>query len=184
MTDQPAVNVSTPMEFPLREIQGAYAAGLFWSAISLSLTLPDICSAAETAGDEAKFWKTQKRYVAWCEKWVGDAFGDLTSEDLWALRGGVIHRGQTFGHPNARYSRIIFALPGPAIFGGFEVRREGVLPTRTISVQIFCQTMIDAVERWIAATQADAAIAEALDGLVRFRPEGFGIDIVGVPVIA
>src|SRR5277367_3893693 len=105
MSTEPA----SPLDFLLTEIMKAHNAKLFYAAICLALTVPDVCSAVEFEDQKMRFKFIGPRYRSWCDSWV-KCFAHLTTDDLWALRGGVIHKGQTFGHPNDRFERVVFIL--------------------------------------------------------------------------
>jgi hypothetical protein len=179
MSTEPA----SPLDFLLTEIVKALNAKLFYAAICLALTIPDVCSVAETDDEDMNF-KIQKRYVPWCDSWV-KSFTQLTSLDLWALRGGVIHKGQTFGHPKERFERVIFILP----FAGNEFQittkwSSNADPVCMISVEAFCKGMIDSANNWKMATKDNAIVQRNLEGLLRVRPHGYQGSVAGLPVIA
>jgi len=142
---------SSPLSFALREIHATYQAKLYYAAIILCLTLPDMCAASEfEEGDEA-FWNIQKRYETWCDRYLIKHLSALTSTDIWALRGGVIHRGQTFGHPKNRFERVAFILPDGRhnIFNGIVTQMQGGLPLHSVGVDVFCQAFFDAAHEWM-----------------------------------
>jgi hypothetical protein len=158
---------------------------MFYASVALCLSLPDICSALEVENED-NFYKVDKRYIAWCKKYIGDKFTHLTAEDIWALRGGVLHRGQTFGHPKNRYQRVAFILPDGRgnKFQIHSTRQDEELPVLSISVGSFVQGLLDAAKEWIKATSENSAVQKNMEGLVRFRPEGYGMHLVGAAVIA
>lgn len=174
----------SPLKFPLAEIEQAFNSGFYWSAIVLSLTLPDVCATADWEGtpERRPYGPTYKK---WCERWLSDAFDELTPDDLWALRCGVVHSSQSFGNQKPRYHRVVFALPGSVRVGstGYGTPSSGELEIYSISADVFCQAIVDAVCRWIEQTQYDTGVRKRLDGLVRFRPGGYG-EIRGIPAIA
>lgn len=174
----------SPIDFLLKEIIAAHKVGLLYASICLALTIPDVCSNAETEDDELTF-KIQKRYVAWCDKWV-TCFTELTSEDLWALRGGVIHSGQTFGHPKNRYERVLFIVPtkDDNQFQGIVQFGKDTLPAATINTNVFCDGLIGSALSWRDAMEKNATVQRKLEGLLRYRPEGYGRHMDGIAVIA
>jgi hypothetical protein len=183
MTDEPR----SPLNFLLREMVAVHKAGMYYAAIMLALTFPDICSKLTFAPSDEKYWKgTQERYEDWCEKYLSKRLASLTAQDLWALRGGVLHQGQTFGHPKSRFSRVVFILPdkGSNQFQIGKMSLQDEAPVSAISTSTFCNAFLDAVREFIAATKDDPIVQANVTGLVRFRPEGFERYILGTPVIA
>jgi hypothetical protein len=53
-----------------------------------------------------------------------------------------------------------------------------------IEVIWFCETIIDAVRKWLVTKVADATVQANLPNLVRLRPEGLPPYIVGTALIA
>jgi hypothetical protein len=182
----------------LGEIQKALNAHLYYAAIAIALSVPDVCASLEF-DPTTPSWSTQAKYQAWCD--TNLAFKNLTATDLYRLRGGVLHQGH-FRHPKARYDRIIFMLPNSSfkahdvvvtiesdvVIGG-KTRGEitGRDQTGTIlyldTVQ-FCQQIVEAALQWAVAKKEDANVQANLPNLVRLRAEGLPPFIVGVPLIA
>src|ERR1022692_3417221 len=79
-----------PMEAILTEIDRALDAGLYYLAIALSLTLPDICGALESPDGGA----TRERFTAWYDTYLAQTYQSLTAADCYSLRCGVIHQGR------------------------------------------------------------------------------------------
>lgn len=179
-------NQDSPLNFVLREISETHNRGLFYASVSIALTIPDICSALEFETGDEMFWKNQKRYERWCETYLAGKLSQLTPQDIWALRGGVIHRGQTFGHPKARFERVVFILPdrGGNSFQVQSTMKDSLLPVLSISVTTFCDAIVKGAFEWIAATSSNAIVQANAPGLIRFRPQGYENHVVGMPVIA
>jgi hypothetical protein len=189
----------TPKELEaiLNEIQKALDGKLYYLAIAVALSVPDICACLECDPDKY-IWATKEKYTAWCDANLIDQFKNLTSEDLYCLRGGVLHQGH-FGHPKARYDRVIFIAPesrfkahdtivtvAPGIeVGGIkveELRLSGQL--LHLDVAKFCQSVMNAARKWATSRKDDEHVKRNLASLVRYRPEGLPPFSVGVPTIA
>src|SRR5258706_11683391 len=95
------------------EMDRALSFGMFYLAIVLALTIPDICTALESPNGRA----TEKGYRNWCKRWflVRGYNRHLTDADLWRLRSGLVHQGR-MGHPGMEFSRVIFTLPNPVVW--------------------------------------------------------------------
>ncbi len=185
MTDE----AHSPLNFILGEMVQVHNAGLYYAAITIALTLPDICSKAMFEPNDENYWKgVQARYEGWCKKYLATRLPSLTPRDVWALRGGILHQGQAFGHPKSRFERIVFILPDKGnnqfIFGSMKIGNEDVKPVSAISTITFCNAFLEAAKEFVVTTQANEIVQKNLEGLIRFRPEGYERYIVGLPVIA
>lgn len=96
-----------------------------------------------------------------------------------------MHNGRTFGHPNSRFSRVVFSVPSKIILHG-NIQHPSVveLPSFDISVELFLKEMIAAAHRWFQQTLDDPKVIENLENLLHYRPNGYDGHAVGVPVIA
>jgi hypothetical protein len=190
---------STPPELDaiLTEITKAIDAKLYYLAIAVALSLPDICACLE-CDPEKPIWATKEKYVGWCERNIADRFKNLDGEDLFRIRGGVLHQGH-FEHPKSKFDRIMFIAPDSRIkahdvvthvaegvsFGGIdakELRLSGDL--LQLDVVRFCESIIDAARKWAASKEADLHVQKNLPNLVRYRPNGLPPFSVGVPTVA
>ncbi len=174
----------------LHEVQRALAAELFFSAIAISLSVPDVCSALEC--DPGKIWTTPEKYKNWFDLHVAQSFKTLTSDDCYRLRCGVLHQGN-FGHPKSRYDRVVFLAPNKSfrLSGDILVTSApgvnfGSVQGKVLQIEAlwFCQQFISAARNWAETKRQDPNVQTNLPNLVRFRPEGLSPYIVGVPLIA
>jgi len=172
----------------LGEIQSALDHKLYYLAVAVSLSVPDICAAAEC--EPGNIWVNQKKYEAWCRANWEHRYRHLTAEDCYRLRCGVLHQGN-FGRPDDRFERIIFILPNSS-FGGHDTKMQGAFTVGDMKITgnilfleavRFCQEMIAAARQWYADKAQDANVQANIPNIVRNRPEGFPPLIVGVPVI-
>lgn len=181
----------------LTEITKAIDAKLYYLAIAVALSVPDICACLEC--DPGKpIWATKDKYVSWCERNIGDRFQNLDGEDLFRIRGGVLHQGH-FEHPKSKFDRIMFIAPDSRIkvhdvvvrvaegvaFGGVdakELRLSGNL--LQLDVVRFCECIMDAARKWAVSKEADPYVQKNLPNLVRYRPNGLPPFSIGVPTIA
>lgn len=178
----------SPLDRILDDIIGSYNAGFYYVSVTLTLAIPDICSSLETRADERKRWKVEARYKSWFNTYLAAHFHKFTADDCWALRGGVVHNGMLFGHPQARYNRIVFMPPsrnGPTlhecISADSRAESETILQ---FDIRQFCSTFIDGAKYWYKARKDDPIVASNLPNLVRERREGFPPHFVGCLVIA
>ena len=179
-----------PLDIILADIKRALEAGLFYLAINVSLSLPDICSALECdliANPQCKF-KADRRYIPWCKKWLEPMFANFTAEDCWALRGSIIHQGQTFGHPKARYDRVLFTLPNGPWAGSHDNVADHIGGSTKAVLQLdaahFCRSMAQATVNWYEASKHDPNVIANMPNLVQFRPYGYPPYFFGIPGIS
>lgn len=181
----------------LHEIEKALDAKLYYLAIAVALSVPDICASLEFDPDNPRR-ASQDTYAAWCDANIGARFRNLTGIDIYRLRCGVLHFGH-FGHPKAKFNRVMFIGPESSIkmhdavirvtpgvsFGGIsaeELKLSGQL--LQLDVLKFCQTIMEAARNWSIGKAQDSFVQRNLPNLVRYRPEGLPPFSIGVPTIA
>ena len=94
------------LDWQTQQIRLALSAHLYHPAIVVALTLPDICAALESPTGET----TGPLYKTWYANHLSQDLPDITAQDMWSLRNGVLHQGK-FGNKNFLYDRVSFALP-------------------------------------------------------------------------
>jgi hypothetical protein len=174
----------------LDEIKAALDAKLYYLAIATTLSVPDVCSCLEC--DPNAIWSTPEKYKGWFDANLAHRFENLTSDDCYRLRCGVLHQGN-FGHPKSRYDRVIFIAPNQSIrmandalvtiapgvsFGDVSGKVLQIDPAW------FCEQFIVGVRQWAANRINDPNVQTNLPNLVRLRPEGLPPYAVGLQVIA
>jgi hypothetical protein len=175
--------IPTPLDVIASEIERAIDAGLYYVAIAVSLSLPDICSVL--TDEPGKVWSTEKKYVGWCKDNLEERFYNLTGEDIYRLRGGVLHQGSVFGHPKSRFNAVLFTVPNKneMVYHENTFEHDGKRAVN-LDVRIFCHTIIGAAREWYEANKNHAHVKINIENLVRFRPEGLAPYMVGMPLIA
>lgn len=86
---------TTPLERIFQDIERALSYDLYYLALSVSLTIPDVCAALEC--DPDNIWVTGEKYIAWCEKHLEPNYAWFTGEDCYRLRCGILHPGDLLG---------------------------------------------------------------------------------------
>jgi hypothetical protein len=170
-TEQPSI------EIILQEIEKALAANLHYLALTLSLTIPDICSALESENGSA----TSDRYKNWYKTHLAPKYPNLTDIDCYSLRCGVVHQGR-MGHPKSQYGYIAFTFPDQpniAVFHG-----NISLDVLQLDVRLFCRDICDAARHWFEIVKDQPNLKSNLSRLVRFRPNGIEPHFSGIPCIA
>jgi hypothetical protein len=172
------------MEPILQEIEKALNAKLYYLAIVLAVTLPDICAALEASDGRT----SSTRYKAWYKADLAGKVWFLTEDDCYSLRCGVVHQGQ-FGVAGSQYDRVAFFMPHPDPSRTLVIRgtRFGTAPNEiiyTYSAVEFCQHIIDAVRLWAANKTSDVNVQKNLPKLIQYRPNGMPPTISGFLIIA
>lgn len=179
----------------LGEIERALEANLYYVAIAVALSMPDICACLECDPDNP-IWANSEKYVAWCD--ANLKFQNLDGTDLFRLRGGVLHQGH-FGHPKSKFDRVIFFGPESPIrghdiilsvrddvsFGGIRAAEVGLSgQILVLDAARFCRTIMDGAKQWVTSKRGDPFVERNLPNLVRYRPYGLPPFSIGIPTIA
>ena len=99
----------SPLEIVLSDVEKALENRLFYLAVAVALTIPDICSALESSDRRT----SSDKYKDWFTKWLQEDFSFLSSDDLYSLRCGVVHQAN-FGTKH-QYESVVFALSGQVL---------------------------------------------------------------------
>lgn len=136
-------------------------AGAYWALLHVTVCLPDICAALESADGET----TGSRYVAWCERYLPDPL--LSGAERYRMRCKVLHQGRaTTDQPACRY--VGFSFGQPAATGEVDHRRVDGLALN-LDVGLLADEMKQSVTRWIRYLESNLGGPEALN-VVRNLP--------------
>lgn len=164
------------MEAILNEVDRALRAKLYYVAIAMTLTIPDICAALESQNGET----SGPKYKAWYNANMAARYPNITDVDIWSLRCGVLHQGR-YGHPKMQYERILFTVPNAQN----NVFHNNIInDALNLDVILFCRDVVDCARIWFGGKQNDLVTQNNLANLVRLRPQGLAPYIVGIPLIA
>lgn len=167
------------LETILGEIERALKYRLYYSAVAVALTVPEICGSIESPNG----WGGQHKYIDWFDRYLAPRFTHLTAQAMHQLRSGVVHQGR-YGREKDVYQRVLFTLPGPITahdnyFGRGENERA-----LNLDPAIFCQKVIEACKAWYDEKRDDPHVVANIGNVVHVRPNGLSPYIVGVPLIA
>jgi len=163
------------MQVIISEIERAISYGLYYLAMMMTLSLPDICAALESDDGET----SGSKYRAWYDTWVADGYSSLTADDCYRIRCGVVHQGR-FGHPHMRYARVLFTVPNVK---GTVFHENISNDALNLDVVIFCRDIMQCVSQWYAAKQNDPHVVANMPRLVQYREHGLAPYMVGMPLI-
>jgi hypothetical protein len=177
----PALSPFSPLASVLGDVQRAIDAKLYYPALLIALTIPDICSAL--ALDNGVFVK-EKHYIAFVDRYTTPPQLGLTGQDCYRLKGGVVHRADLAGHDKFSATHVVFTLPEST--GGVHALSiiQGEKTAAMFDLVLFCDAMINAATAWYEDHHADPKVQENLKNLIRYCPTGLSPFVVGLPVVA
>ena len=162
------------------EMDRCRTSGAYWALLHITVCLPDLCAALQSANGEA----TTQRYVKWCNTYVPSAV--LSGEERYRMRCKVLHQGRaTTDQPSGRYVGFSFGQPSPA--GHVDHLR---VDAGCLNVDVGCLAgeVQAGVVQWARTLEANPSSADAehafknLSSLVRVRQLSFPIPApVGIP---
>jgi len=147
------------------EMDRRRSARAYWALLHVTVCLPDICAALESADGETK----GARYVAWCDQYLPDPL--LSGSERWQMRCKVLHQGRA-SIAGGRYAGFSFAQP--AANGQVDHRRLE-RATLVLDVGTLAAEMTAGVRKWIQRHEMNlsspevAHIQRNLSSLIRVR---------------
>jgi hypothetical protein len=156
----------------------------WYSALSMALTLPDICGRLEAPNK-----KSQARYEGWFDRYIlgkyqtqagrfVDAHTFLCASDCYSLRCAFLHQGD-FSIEDQRAQTVLNNFHFIAPFGnGIEIHKNQSGSTLQLQVDIFCEDICSGVERWLGDVNNDAEIVDRIDKLGKIHAPVLGARFV------
>lgn len=142
------------VELYVNDIENALKNKSYFSALAMSLALPDICGAAEYPNETS----TAKRYIEWYNKYLGEYMSDdrgnpyLSGEIVYNLRNTFLHAGSPNIDSNKikdeanQLDRFILILgDGTEIWSATLFINTSIVKLRTMIVDVtyLCKTICD-----------------------------------------
>jgi hypothetical protein len=161
----------------LEQIRGALHNNLYYCALFVSLSMPDICGAMESSDGQA----TKDKYIKWFDDYIGSKYRNfLVGEDCYDFRCSLLHQARS-QHPKGKYSRVLFVEPSATT----NVFHCNILnDALNIDARIFCNDIIEGVEKWLKKIEAAPIFLQNYNMFMRRYPNGLPPYIVGLPVIS
>jgi hypothetical protein len=167
-----------PIEATLQQIEGAIQAKLYYLAVVVTLTLPDICAALE----DVRAYSGRDEYKKWYRENLAGKFPSLSDSDAYSLRCGMVHKGNLgLKSKKPLYSRVVFTLPHLSGNAWHNCVSDDCLQFDAV---MFCNDVIQAVRLWCEKTAGNKIVSDNLPSLIQFRSSGLPPHFVGMPVIA
>jgi hypothetical protein len=162
----------------LREAEAALNAELYYAALAVCLTIPDVGAALES-----KTGRTNgPRYQAWFEQNATSHIGAgyLTKHECWLFRCAFLHQGKTAQRGSA-FGKILFLGPPDASHN--IVMKQGDVRILCLGIEPFCQGMISAAREWFAFNEHKPLVRKNMRGLVQYYPNGVPRYMTGRPAV-
>lgn len=171
----------SPLEVIFRDIERALNYHVFYAAIAVTLSIPDICACL--SDPPGSVWATSKKYIAWCDENLAGLF-QMNGDDFHRMRGGVLHQGSAFGHRDSRFKAVAFTLP--SVDGGMHnnVGNMNGVVVLNLDAVTFCKDVIEAARRWRERNATNPNVLKNEKHIMRYRANGLDPYFVGLPVIA
>jgi hypothetical protein len=167
-----------PLEAVLSEIDRAIRAELYYLAVAMTLTLPDICAALENE----KAFSGKNEYKQWYLDNLAHKFPYMSDSDCYSLRCGVVHKGNLgLKTKGSSFTRVIFTIPHARRSRWHNCVADDALQFDAV---LFCHDFMSGVRDWYSKACDDPTVQSNLPNLLQFRPQGLPPYMVGMPVIA
>jgi hypothetical protein len=177
----PAIYPLSPLGLVLNDIQRAVEAKLYYPALLVALTIPEICVALTM---EKKDLVKGKHYVAFIDKYTIPRELGLSGIDCYRLRGGVVHRANFSGHPKVDWTNVVFTVPETGSQIHALSMRTADKIAAMFSLEMFCGSMIAAANKWYKENKNNPKVSQNMNDLIRWCPNGLSPFVGGAPVVA
>ncbi|MBS0374918.1 MAG: hypothetical protein JSR73_10065 [Proteobacteria bacterium] len=147
----------------LASIRGSIQTRNWYTALALTLAMPDICAALESSDGKTN----GNRYIAWWNTWMGPHYRDrpnfpvpnhvfLGGNDAYALRCAMLHEG----------SENISTQRKREVLDKFHFRVDGFHCIRVnrilqLSVPTYCEQTCGVVQQWLESFRANEPESDA-----------------------
>lgn len=153
----------------INAIKSAISNGNWYAALSLALTMPDICGRLEDP-----FKGSQTCFVSWFDRYLlsryqshigpDRALHTLYGSDCYALRCAFLHQGE-FGIDDQRAQQALehfqFIFPRPGVF----VHMTQTNAVQQLQVDRFCLDVCKGVEQWLKDVEENAIVRSRMTAL-------------------
>jgi hypothetical protein len=154
----------------LTQIRGTLNYKLYYPALYVCLTIPDICGALESENGKA----TPKKYIKWFNSHLGPKYApSFDGENCWNFRCAMLHQGKSV-HRRGTYNRVIFTEPE---ISGISVHNcifkvSSSVEVYCLDIKKFCQDMISGCEIWYNKMKDDNTFKKNYENFIKPYPGG------------
>ncbi len=175
------------MEEIVKQIKIALNNKLYYLALYITVTLPDILGALNSNDGIA----TKEKYVQWFDNYVTPKNADNTGESLltglvaYNLRCSLLHQGKMeLKAEEVGYSRIIFTTPDVGIRAHcFKQQSDNGEIVLQLDILTFCQQVLSGLEKFLEDYGDTDQFKENYNSFITYHPNGLLPYFRGGPVI-
>ena len=169
-----------PLEHIFQDMWRAFSARLYYPALLVALTLPEVCSALKLEND---VFVRKKHYTEFVDAFTTPSELGLDGVSCYRVRGGIVHRANAAAHHLLGNTHVIFTVPETqSSMHAFTIavgdKSAGMFDLRT-----FCSAMDRAVRTWFQTNKCDPLVAKNINCLISWRPNGLPPFFGGMPVV-
>lgn len=149
----------------------------WYGALTLALTMPDICGKLEFPKQH-----TNKRYINWFEKYLGNIYkttihGEvhvfLSGRDAYALRCSYLHGGEadiTKQKQQEILDGFVFLASNDPLKKPSHCNRINEI--LQLDTQVFCEDIVEGVKKWIEDNKHKESIQSAASSMLEIHLNG------------
>ncbi|MXP13316.1 hypothetical protein GRI44_00895 [Altererythrobacter confluentis] len=168
-----------PLDIILNDIERALDTRLWYAALAVTLSLPDICSLLELPPEEG--WSKGWKYAGWFDRNLAQYHPEFTGGDCYKLRGGLLHNGRV-RRDEARWDHIAFTTPdSPGRLHRCVFSNNGGIDETALmlDVEFFCRDVMEATRIWFSANLTNTIVQANLPNLLALRRDDIGRQVSG-----
>lgn len=173
------MNLAETKIYPLiNNIELSLDNNLFYSALSLTLMLPDVLSSLEQPN-----YRGRQKYINWCNKYffTEHPYGeDMTANDLYALRCAYLHSGDD-SLAKQSIANIIDKFMFVYSNNGLLMHRNSIYLGNSYTLQLdlptFCKEVVDAAKKFLEMNKDNKTINKNASNILMIQNAADGIRI-------
>jgi len=134
----------------------------WFAAIFIALALPDICGALEKPKA-----KVGDRYKNWFDRYLAENYKPkFSADDCYYFRCACLHQGFDT-HDRMKFEKIHFTPPDSH---GSVIHKNRINNILQMQIDVFCEDLCKAVERWCEDTKDDSELQVRKEMLMKIHP--------------
>jgi len=163
----------------LDDIKSCLKAELYYPALAVTLTIPEICQGLTLPLNQNV---TSKHYVDFLNEYSTVSELGVDGAGCYQLRCGTVHRGNPLASRFSGQTHVIFSTRKDSGVHALTLAAEDKSAAMFMLYR-FCEAMELAVYRWFNQNSRDPNIQKNARDLLRFNADGLHPFIQGFPVV-
>lgn len=163
------------MDVLINELKILVANSAYYSSLINALIVPDICAALQSENGKTSGAKYEAWFDHYCTSKHEHAY--FNGKEIYKIRCALLHQGK-LTHDNPSFNKIIFKIPSNGNMHNNLV--DGAL---ILDLRVFVEDIISGYEEWKIEHFNTEHVISNLQKTVNYYPNGWGMSIIGVPVI-